>query len=75
MFSLIITLLLHLIYFIIIFVCRALRSPRQRQEAFLKALNNEGQQQMTRAWPTWPKLRAAQQEAPKESNVKDEADD
>jgi hypothetical protein len=51
-------------------------------------LNDEGQQQMTGAWPVWLELRAAQQEAPEEPdigatqqeapeepNVEDEADD
>jgi hypothetical protein len=31
-----------------------------RQEAFLEALNDEGQQQMVGAWPAWPKVGAAQ---------------
>jgi hypothetical protein len=30
---------------------------------------------MVGAWPAWPKLRVAQQEAPEESNIEDEGDD
>jgi hypothetical protein len=52
--SFIITLLLHLIYFVVLFI----------RMAFLEALN-EGQQQMAGAWPAWPDVRTAQQEAPK----------
>jgi hypothetical protein len=43
---------------------------RHRQMAFLEALNNEGQQQMAGAWPAWPEVGAAQQEAPEEPGVR-----
>jgi hypothetical protein len=55
------------------------------QEAFLEALNDEGQQQMAKAWldvgaaqqeaPKEPEDGATQQNAPKEPDVEDEADD
>jgi hypothetical protein len=32
-------------------------------------LNDEGQQQMAEAWPAWPELETAQQEAPEEPKV------
>jgi hypothetical protein len=70
------------------FCLQGTSASRHQQEAFLEALNDEGQQQMARAWSAWPKLKAAQQEAPedsedgatqqeapKEPDVVDEADD
>jgi hypothetical protein len=50
-------------------------SSRHRQEAFLEALNDEGQQQMTGAWSEWSEFGAAQQEAPEEPDVEDKVDD
>jgi hypothetical protein len=60
-------------------------ASRHRQEAFLEALNDKGQQQMARAWPKIgvaqqealkePEVVATQQEAPEEPEVKDEVDD
>jgi hypothetical protein len=63
-------------------------ATRHRQEAFLEALSDEGQQQMAGAWPTWLEVGAAQQEAleelevgatqqeaPEDTEVEEEADD
>jgi hypothetical protein len=71
--SFIITLLLHLIYFITVFVCRALRPPDNDKRSFLRLWTTransrwpelrETQQQMASAWP---EIKAAQQEDPEE---------
>jgi hypothetical protein len=58
--------------FDIFYHCFCLKCPlasRQRQEAFLKALNDKGHQQMAGAWMTWPEVGAAEQEALKEPDV------
>jgi hypothetical protein len=47
-------------------------ASRHRHESFLKALNDEGQQQMASAWLD---VGAAQQEAPEEPEVEEEAHD
>jgi hypothetical protein len=50
-------------------------ASRHRQEAFLEALNDEGQQQMAGAWSEWSEFGAAQQEAPEEPDAEDKVDD
>jgi hypothetical protein len=45
-------------------------ASRHRQEAFLETLNDEGQQQMARAWLAWPEIGAAQLEVPEEPEVR-----
>jgi hypothetical protein len=71
------------------FCLQGTSASQHRHEAFVEALNDEGQQQMAgawpklravqqqmaRAWPTWPELRATHQETSEEPNVEDEADD
>jgi hypothetical protein len=66
--SFIITLLLHLIYFIFVYL-QGTSASRHRQEAFLEALNDEGQH------PEEPEDGATQQEAPEEPDIVDEVDD
>jgi hypothetical protein len=83
--SFIITLLHHLIYFYRCFCLHGTSASRQRHEAFLEALNDEGQQQMAEAWlelrvaqqeaPEEPEDEATQQEAPEESDIEDEVND
>jgi hypothetical protein len=51
------------------FCLQSTSASQHRQESFLEALNDEGQQQMAGTWPAWPKVRAAQQEAPVEPEV------
>jgi hypothetical protein len=55
------------------FYLQGTSSSRHRQEAFLEALN-EGQQHMAGAWSTWLEVRAAQQKASEELDIKDKAD-
>jgi hypothetical protein len=70
------------------FCLQSTSASQHRQEAFLEALNDEGQQQMAGAWLAWPDVGSAQQEAleepedgaiqqeaPEELDVEDEADD
>jgi hypothetical protein len=54
--------MLYLIYFIIIFVCRALRPPDIDRRPFLRLCT-------TRVSRSWAELEAAQQEASEEPNV------
>jgi hypothetical protein len=42
------------------FCLQSTLASRHRQETFLEALNDEGQQQMAEAWLAWPELGAAQ---------------
>jgi hypothetical protein len=51
------------------FCLQGTSTSRHRQEAFLVALHDEGEQQMAGAWLTWPGVRAAQQEAPEKPYV------
>jgi hypothetical protein len=42
------------------FCLQGTSASRHRQEAFLEALKEEGQQQMTGAWPAWAEVKVAQ---------------
>jgi hypothetical protein len=72
--SFIITLLLHLIYFIVVFVCRAfgLSTTQEMVRAWSVWLEDGAAQQ---AAPKETEVKATQHEAPEEPNVEDEADD
>jgi hypothetical protein len=81
--SFIITLLLHLIYFIIVFICRALRLPDTDRRPCLRLSTMRASSR----WPVWledgaaleapeeTEVRAIQQEAPEEPDVEDADDD
>jgi hypothetical protein len=81
--SFIITVLLHLIYFIVVFICRALRLPDTDRRPCLRLSTMRASSR----WPVWledgaaleapeeTEVRAIQQEAPEEPDVEDAADD
>jgi hypothetical protein len=51
------------------FCLQGISASRHQQEAYLEALNDDGQQQMTGASPAWPELGVAQQKVLKEPDV------